>query len=191
MLQQGVEDVPDVSAEWYLDVVSFAASTPEPVRAAAGLLTDAVFGVFAVALAFLWWRSSTPDRVRVLLAPVAVGLAYGLSEVVKGVWEVDRPCRVLGSSPTIVECPEWGDWSFPSNHATVAGAAAVAILWCDRRLGVVAVVVAVFAAASRVFVGAHYPHDVLAGLALGAAVAGFLPLVSRVVTPVVTRRVRT
>jgi membrane-associated phospholipid phosphatase len=45
-------------------------------------------------------------------------------------------------------------------------------LWgLERRLGVLAVVNAVLIAASRVHIGVHYPHDVVAGLLLGAAVA--------------------
>lgn len=46
-------------------------------------------------------------------------------------------------------------------------------MWlAHRRLGVLAIVLAVSLAAARVYVGTHYPGDVLAGLALGAAVAG-------------------
>jgi hypothetical protein len=43
-------------------------------------------------------------------------------------------------------------------------------LFVDRRLGVVAVIAATMMAFTRVYVGAHYPFDVVAGLALGAGV---------------------
>jgi membrane-associated phospholipid phosphatase len=45
--------------------------------------------------------------------------------------------------------------------------------------------VALFAAASRVVVGVHYPHDVIAGLVLGAMVALILPVPARLLAPVV------
>jgi undecaprenyl-diphosphatase len=53
-----------------------------------------------------------------------------------------------------------------------------------RRLAVIAAVAAVVMAFARVYIGAHYPQDVLAGLVLGAAVSllGFYlarPLLSR------------
>ncbi|MFF3140107.1 phosphatase PAP2 family protein [Streptomyces mirabilis] len=48
-----------------------------------------------------------------------------------------------------------------------AVAAALLINW---RLGVLASVAALFMAASRVWVGVHYPHDVIVGLAVGATV---------------------
>ncbi|MEU6896115.1 phosphatase PAP2 family protein, partial [Streptomyces sp. NPDC046557] len=63
------------------------------------------------------------------------------------------------------------DWSFPSNHSALAAAAAVALLYVSRRLGAAALTAAVLMAASRVWVGVHYPHDALAGFLIGALVA--------------------
>jgi len=64
------------------------------------------------------------------------------------------------------------DPGFPSDHATAAFAIAVAILLRDRRWGAVALVFATVLAVGRVAMGVHYPSDVLAGAALGAAIAG-------------------
>jgi membrane-associated phospholipid phosphatase len=177
-----VEDVPDISARWYLDIVTFAADCPPWLRELATVLTEALVAVFVVLFAALAWtrRTDPAALARALLAPVVTGVAYVVSELIKSGWQVDRPCREIMS---IAACPEFGDWSFPSNHATIAGAAAVAVLWSSRALGALAVVVALMEAASRVFVGVHYPHDVLAGLLLGAAVAAPLPLLARAVTP--------
>src|SRR5690606_6286507 len=58
-----------------------------------------------------------------------------------------------------------------SNHATIAGATAATVVLLSRRLALLAVPLALLAAFSRTFVGVHYPHDVLAGLLLGAVVA--------------------
>jgi len=63
------------------------------------------------------------------------------------------------------------DFSFPSDHATAAGAVAVGLLLTNRRWGIIAAALAVVMAFTRVYVGAHYPADVLAGLALGGIVA--------------------
>jgi undecaprenyl-diphosphatase len=63
------------------------------------------------------------------------------------------------------------DFSFPSDHAVMAGAVAAGLLLFSRSLGLVAAAAAVLMAFSRVYVAAHYPWDVLAGLALGALVA--------------------
>jgi membrane-associated protein len=66
------------------------------------------------------------------------------------------------------------DPSFPSDHATMAGAVAVGLWFVSHRLSVVAAVAAVLMAFTRVYIGAHYPADVAAGLLLGGIVAGLV-----------------
>jgi len=62
------------------------------------------------------------------------------------------------------------DFSFPSDHAVMGGAVAAGLLLVNRRLGLFACVAAALLAFARVYIGAHYPWDVLAGLAFGASV---------------------
>jgi undecaprenyl-diphosphatase len=62
------------------------------------------------------------------------------------------------------------DFSFPSDHAVMAGAVTAGLLLVSRRLGLVAAAAALVMAFSRVYIAAHYPWDVVAGLGLGAAV---------------------
>ncbi|MEA2191812.1 MAG: hypothetical protein QOI73_1933 [Solirubrobacteraceae bacterium] len=63
------------------------------------------------------------------------------------------------------------DPGLPSDHATAAFAIAVAILLAHRLGGLLALAAATVLAAGRVFMGVHYPSDVLAGALLGAVVA--------------------
>ncbi|GGZ35908.1 hypothetical protein GCM10010343_73970 [Streptomyces avidinii] len=89
----------------------------------------------------------------------------------------ERPCRaVVGAAASLVPCPGPGDWSFPSNHAVLAGAAAVALTMAVRRLALLTVPLALLMAFSRVFVGVHYPHDVAFGLLLGGSAAALVVL---------------
>lgn len=58
--------------------------------------------------------------------------------------------------------------SFPSGHATTVGAFFAALAFLSPRYRFVFIACAIWLAATRVMIGAHYPSDVIAGLALGA-----------------------
>ncbi|MGW2170457.1 phosphatase PAP2 family protein [Streptomyces sp. NPDC005047] len=159
----------------YRDITGFAQDTPTWVQHTAEVGTEAGILVFGALFVVAWWRSRRGDPrafAIAVLAPVATAVAYVCSELLKSVVEEERPCRaVAGAVPSLAECPPTGDWSFPSNHATIAGGAAVALAlvrWTAVRL---TAPLALLMAFSRVFVGVHYPHDVVAGLLLGAVVS--------------------
>ncbi|MFG3280651.1 phosphatase PAP2 family protein [Streptomyces sp. NPDC048111] len=157
----------------YGDITDFARHTPwlnGPVSA----YTSYGVALFAVFMLAGWWLARRKDAsvmAAALATPVAVVLAYVVNDAVKSVFTEPRPCRALPHDFLIEKCPPLDDYAFPSNHSTVVAAAAVALFLVDRRLGAVAAVAALLMGASRVYVGAHYPHDVLVAFATGAVVA--------------------
>jgi membrane-associated phospholipid phosphatase len=70
------------------------------------------------------------------------------------------------------------DPSFPSDHATGAFALAFGVWLYDRAIGSALLVVAALLSFSRIYVGTHYPGDVIAGALIGVAMAGTLYLAS-------------
>ena len=100
---------------------------------------------------------------------VAAIVALGLGQIVGAVVHRPRPYAVLTNVHLLVS--RTTDSSLPSDHAIVAGAVAAGLLVSARRWGGVALAAAFAMAVTRVYVGAHYPGDVLAGLVLGAVVA--------------------
>jgi undecaprenyl-diphosphatase len=106
----------------------------------------------------------------VIFAVAAAGLSADLiSLALRQLIGRDRPFVVYPEPRPLVHPPSSG--SFPSGHAAAAFACATVIAWASPRLAVPAYVVAVLVAWSRVYVGVHYPLDVLGGAVLGVLVA--------------------
>ncbi|MEU4107178.1 phosphatase PAP2 family protein [Streptomyces sp. NPDC027717] len=162
----------------YLDVVDAAHHAPAWLDGFVSGYSTYGLALFAVLMLIGWWQARHQDparAVKALAAPALTVIAFVVSTALKQAVHENRPCQSLRVI-TLEACPAPGDWSFPSNHSALAAAAAVALCFVSARLGTVAVIGALAMAASRVWVGAHYPHDIVAGLAVGALVAASLAL---------------
>lgn len=123
-------------------------------------------------LAAGWWLARRTGQLRTMAALVWAGLgtlvAVGVNQPIVTAIAEKRP--YVSIPHTLLLVSRSADYGFPSDHAVMAGAVATGLCYVNRRLGILAWVAAVLLAFSRVYVGAHYPHDVAAGLVLGAAV---------------------
>ncbi|MCI4066226.1 phosphatase PAP2 family protein [Micromonospora sp. R77] len=162
------------SAALYREVTAQVADAPTWVGAVGGFLPGVgLLVLLALVLSVSWTRRHDRwvSRVGVLVALAGAALADLASAAVKAVVVEERPCRAVLHVSTWLACPPAGHWSFPSDHAAIAGALATSVVFLVRDLAAVAVLIGLVVAAARVVAGVHYPHDVLAGLLLGAAVA--------------------
>lgn len=142
--------------------------------------------LFAVVLLAAYLDSRQHGDLRAVAGSVWAGgaalAALGIGQLIGGAIDRDRPYETLTGVHLLVY--RTTDFSFPSDHATAVGAVAVGLLYTNRRCGTIAAVSAVVMAFARVYVGAPYPGDVLAGLGLGAAVAA---VGGTVIVPMLTR----
>lgn len=81
-----------------------------------------------------------------------------------------RPYEVVQGLQCLI--PAQKDWSFPSGHASASFASAVVIYKsCHRGIGVPALILAFAISLSRLYVGVHYPSDVIVGMIIGTLIA--------------------
>jgi decaprenylphosphoryl-5-phosphoribose phosphatase len=149
-----------------LEAVQRRLGRPPVVRVATGM---SLFGEHAAGWLAIGAAGALLDRRRRrewLTATAGVALAHGASVGVKRVVRRPRPAhervRVLVGTPSKL--------SFPSAHATSTAAAAVLLGPLLGRPGRLVAAAVAPMAVSRMVLGVHYPTDVLAGSALGAAV---------------------
>jgi undecaprenyl-diphosphatase len=117
---------------------------------------------FALALAVALWRRSAFPFV---LTAVAVLAADGLASLVKVAVGENRPTE----PDPLITIPH--SHSFPSGHTATATAAAIVLSVLVPRLTPLVVVLAAAIAYSRVYVGVHFPLDLVGGAAIGAVTA--------------------
>ncbi|MFC7263840.1 phosphatase PAP2 family protein [Streptomyces lutosisoli] len=137
-----------------------------------------------------WWtvrrrggEGAASSVAALVWAPLAAGIAVLVNVPIRGFVERPRPfvdhqgLDVLVSGKT--------DYSFVSDHATLTMAMAVGLFVAHRKFGLVGIGLALLEGFCRVYMGVHYPTDVVGGFALGTAVALLLsPLAMALLTPV-------
>jgi membrane-associated phospholipid phosphatase/predicted MFS family arabinose efflux permease len=121
---------------------------------------------FAVAIPAGVWRSASTVS-RVFLSAV---VAWALLEAMYQVYNRDRPEEVLADAS--LNGHTWARLeSFPSGHMAITAALAVALALAFPRLRGLLYAYIAAVAFTRVFFGAHFPLDTVAGTALGTASA--------------------
>ncbi|MBS1862850.1 MAG: phosphatase PAP2 family protein [Actinobacteria bacterium] len=125
-----------------------------------------------LALVFLAARGErhAPWRRAAVAAVLSAGLALAIGRVISEIVDRARPF-VADPHGVHLFSGHAADPGFPSDHATAAFAIATAIVLRRRGWGIFALLAAAVLSVGRVAIGVHYPSDVLAGAALGAASA--------------------
>src|SRR6202040_3095090 len=132
--------------------------------------------VFALALIALWMTWKPQNQRGAFLAGASGLIALGIGQLVGRALPRPRPYLVHSVNLLISRSV---DTSFPSDHATLGFAVAVMVWQYNRRVGACLLILAFVLAFSRVYVGAHYPSDVLGGAVLGTVTSLVIGALSR------------
>jgi undecaprenyl-diphosphatase len=134
-------------------------------------LSDARNGIipFVLITVFVIRRSGKPGWRVIAGMVVLVLLSDWSGALLKNAFVAERPCDALEGVRLLA--PYCGHNSFPSNHAMNMAAIAAFIGWHYRVMIAPLAVLAVLVGISRIYVGVHYPGDVLFGWVWGAVIA--------------------
>ncbi|POX44479.1 phosphatase PAP2 family protein [Streptomyces sp. Ru72] len=148
--------------------------------------------LLAMVLLVLWCWTSVRRRgdedaassvAAIVWAPLAAGIAVLVNVPIRGF--VERPRPFVDHQGLDVLVAGKTDYSFVSDHATLTMAMAVGLFVASRKFGLLGLGLALLEGFCRVYMGVHYPTDVIGGFALGTAVALLLsPLATAMLTPV-------
>jgi len=116
-----------------------------------------------------------------LVAIISFFLANAFADLLKPLFARIRPCHAVSGIRLVVRCSN--SFSMPSGHAISSFAAATTLFYLPRHfIPVIArwypLLLAAAVALSRVYLGVHYPSDVIVGAALGSVVAMLFCLLS-------------
>ncbi|MBI1273251.1 MAG: phosphatase PAP2 family protein [Alphaproteobacteria bacterium] len=137
-------------------------------------------GIYMAMVWFAWFANTGPHDERkrrenaltaimaAIIAPlVARLLVIVLPHRLRPVQNPDLPFQ----KSFFLETDNLDTWSsFPSEHATLFFTITVALFFVSRRLGLIALAYALFLSFVRVYLGLHYPTDIMGGMVVGAGV---------------------
>lgn len=109
------------------------------------------------------------DRKTLILLLFVILVSDFFSSILKELIQRVRPCAGLENIRLLVGCS--GSYSFPSSHGTNIFAAMVWLSLHYRRFIPLFLTVALIISYSRVYVGVHYPLDVIGGACFGTSIA--------------------
>lgn len=127
-------------------------------------------GMIWILITFFLLLFKKTRKVGIISAMALVGSLLADNIILKNLVARTRPYEVIADLQILIE--RQSDFSFPSGHTGSSFASAVVLFQeTPRKYGIPALVLAILIAASRLYMGVHYPSDVIAGVVIGTIVA--------------------
>ncbi|MBN8630536.1 MAG: undecaprenyl-diphosphatase [Rhodobacterales bacterium] len=149
------------------------ANSPQGLLVLARAVAESAPFVAALMVVLLWVRKGPEVRLRLLDATVTAGIGLCVAQVIARLWYHPRPFELGLGHQYLAHVPEA---SFPSDHATLLFGLALPLLAAvaTREWGLVFLMLALVTAWARIYLGVHFPLDMLGGLGIAIAVWGLV-----------------
>lgn len=130
----------------------------------------------AVAVLFVWAKFGLRGRFLILCSLTSILISDPLtSRIVKTIFQRSRPCHLVDTPNLLTGCSD--SYSFPSSHAVNMFAEATVLSLVYPKAAPVAYAFASIVGYSRVYIGVHYPFDVIGGAAIGILLGGAVVMI--------------
>lgn len=147
----------------FLDI-NATMETPAWLVHMAVLIADFLIYLIPLLLVGMWLSGSEKQRNLAIQACLVAMLALGLNQLIGLIWQHPRPF-MIGLGHTFL--PHAPDSSFPSDHVTIFSSIGLTLLsGRSCRLGLPTLLAGLAVAWARVFVGVHFPLDMIGALAI-------------------------
>ena len=118
-------------------------------------------------------RGHKRERLAVILTILVIAIADPLgARVIRPLVKRPRPSRTVENARVLGK--KGGKYGFPSNHAANVTGVMVILSFFYRRWKYWFCLLAVLVGFSRIYLGVHYPGDVVAGMGMGVALSCIL-----------------
>ena len=126
---------------------------------------------YILLIGILIFKGGKKGRLAILGIILVILVSDQFGDLLKHLIQRVRPCNSLDNVRMTIGCA--GGFSFPSNHAVNNFAAASFFYKLYPNLKIPLFITASLIALSRVYLGVHYPSDMLGGVIIGSAI-GYL-----------------
>jgi undecaprenyl-diphosphatase len=145
--------------------INASAEASLPMRELAIFFAQWMVFCVPLLLAVLWIFGEQRQRRVVLLAGLSIALALACNLVIRELWFHPRPFMLGLGQNFLAHAP---GASFPSDHASGLFAMAFALILASLRMtGLVMLGLALLVSWARVYLGVHFPFDILGGCLVG------------------------
>ena len=136
--------------------------------------------IFAVILLLMWFKNDNLKKT-VFYAAVTAVVALGINSILHSMFYEARPFVTHHVNLLYSHVKDSG---FPSDHTTGSFSLAIAVFLKSRKIGSPLLVFAVLVGWSRIFVGHHYPFDVLTSIVIALVIGMVIPLLYKILDPI-------